>query len=175
MPMPSGIIFPTHVYGTLSDKYGTNITAYNDATKGNTTGFPPGSGLQLGQFGILFDGSQVKMCKANGTINASDFVSPAAVANDYTVVQTPATINTQFLLGVNDRVGAQLVANDFAWMSIYGLTTANVAAGVAAGSMLTSSAVAGRAMAGAAGVSLQGNVICPVATTVAGANSAIIR
>lgn len=166
--MANGIIFPTHVYGQLSDKYGLNITAYN--TSPNTSGFPAGSGLQLGQFGELFDGTVVRMVKATNSIAQNDAVtlSPGN-GNNYTVKDLPGVVNTGFITGVNDRVGGALIANDFAWMTVYGNGTGNVAGSTAAGSSLTSSATAGQMQAATIGTSANTNVFLPNASTTAGA------
>ena len=164
----AGIIFPSHVYGILTDKFGVNITAYNTAP--NTTGFPSGSGLVLGTFGLLFDGTLVKMLRAAGNIAANDAVSISiGNSNDYRVIQTPATADVFPVQGVSDRVGAALVSGDFAWMTIYGLATANCAAGIVAPQALVSSAVAGRLAAATAGVSIQSNIVL-LNTTVAAGN-----
>lgn len=161
------IIFPSSIYGLTTDKYGTNITAYNTAP--NTTGFPLGTGLKLGMFGMLFDGSVVRLLKAGGTIAANDAVSPKiALSNDYTVEQTPGTANTYPVQGVSDRFGASLSANDYAWMTTYGIATCNVAASLTAPLFLVSSAVAGRLAAAAAGTSLQANIVLLNTSTTAG-------
>lgn len=163
--MASGIIFPTSIYGQLSDVYGTNITAY-----ANSGGFPTvATGLVLGMFGVLYDGTRVKLLKVANTVNANDCVgvSPGN-SNDYNVIQLPATANTVPCVGVSDRAGQQLTAGGIAWMTVYGNAQANVAAGLTAPSNLCSSGVAGRLGAFTAGTSVQSNLVLLNNTSAAG-------
>lgn len=162
--MPNSFIFPTSGYGVPSTIYGTNITQYNTAP--NTTGFPAGSGLRLGAAGMLFDGTWCQMLKANGTIPANDAVIPVA-STENTVVQSTASTNVP-VKAINDRAGAQLTANGFAWMTIKGKAEANVAASLTAPLFLASSAVAGRLAQAVAGTSQQGNLILMETSTTAG-------
>lgn len=163
--MASGIIFPTSVFGQLSDVYGTNIPAY-----ANSGGFPAvATGLVLGMFGILFDGSQVQLFKAANTINISDCCGIAPnQGNDYTVNQLAGVANVTPCAAVNDRGGQQLNAGGIAWMTVYGNAQANVAAGLTAPSFLSSSGIAGRLGAYTVGSSIQTNLLLLNATTIAG-------
>ncbi len=172
--MANGIIFPTSVYGQLSDLFGTNITAYGTAP--NTTGFPAGSGLKLGQFGLLFDGTIVKLLKAADSIAANDAVGiDIGNSNDYTVIQLEDTPDTVPCVGANDRLGAALVADDVAWMTIYGVATVNVAASITAPVALCSSAVAGQLSAVTPGDSAQFNIFLLNTTTTAGNYPVVFR
>jgi hypothetical protein len=162
--MASFTIFPTSLYGQASDVYGTAVTAY-----ANTNGFPGGSGLVLGQFGVLFDGTELRLFKANAGIaqyNAVKFV--IGNSNDYTVINT-ATVNVDAVAAVNDRAGSTaLVANNIAWMTSRGIGTANVAASITAPVPLASSATAGQLGAFTAGTSLYPLVQLLNTTTTAG-------
>jgi hypothetical protein len=163
--MASAWIFPTTLYGQPSDVYGTNVTQY-----ANTNGFPGGSGLILGNFGLLFDFTALRLFKANAGIAANQACTYViGNSNDYTVVATSAA-NTQPVVSTNDRAGATaLVANNIAWMTCYGLGTTLVAASITAPAGLTSSATAGQLAAYVAGTSTFNNVLLLNTTTAAGA------
>lgn len=137
--MASGFIFPVSVYGQVSDVFGTNITAY-----ANTLGFPGGSGLQLGMFGVLFDRTICRLIKAGGGINPNDAMyNQIGNSNDYTLLQTTAL--GQKVLAINDRAGSTpLVSGNIAWATEQGIATANVLGSLTAGAQtLVSSATAG--------------------------------
>lgn len=136
--MAQGFIFPTSVYGTISEVYGTAVPAY-----ANTGGFPYGSGLQLGMFGLLFDGTLCRLLRSVGGVNPFDaVVCQTSNSNDYSVQQANAA--NQYLVAVNDRAGATpLVANNIAWMTEAGLGTVNCLGGIAAGNNVGATSTAG--------------------------------
>lgn len=120
-------IFPTGIYGQISDVYGTNVTQY-----ANSGGLPLGSGLVLGQFGVLFDATICRLFKANGTIAQYAAVTPVAGnGNDYTANTTTSLLAP--ITAVNDRGGStSLTAGGIAWMTTFGNGTALVAASTTA-------------------------------------------
>src|ERR1700676_5482551 len=144
--MAAGMIFPTSVYGQLSDVYGTNVTQYS----ANANGLPLNVGLQLGMFGVLFDHTICRLMKAAGTIaqyNAVTF-SPGN-SNDYTVVATSAT--GQAVVGTNDRSGSTSLVGgstyNVAWFTAYGNGTTLVAASVTGGTNLQTYGTTGQLQA----------------------------
>lgn len=151
--MASGLIFPTSVYGVLSEVYGTAVTAYAN-TPG---GFPQGSGLQLGMFGVLFDGTMCRLLKSMGAVNQYDAVyNQGGNSNDYQVLQT-TTVN-QFVVGTNDRSGSNaLAANNIAWFTTKGNGVVNTLASLTAGTMLVSSVQPGYLAAYTPGVANTSN------------------
>lgn len=165
--MASQWIFPTSMYGLLSDVYGTAVTQYN--TYPNTTGFPAGSGLTLGQFGLLFDGSMTRMFKASAGIAQNLAVTYViGNSNDYTV-QTTTTANTIPIIASSDRAGSTaLVANNYAWMTCYGIANTTILSAYTAPVYLVSSATAGNLQSATAGTSIGANVL--LLNTSTGAN-----
>jgi len=133
--MASGFIFPTSVYGAVSEVYGSAVPAYAN-TPG---GFPQGSGLQLGMFGVLFDGTICRLLKSMGAVNPYDAVTAqSGNGNDYQVLQTNAP--QQYVIGANDRSGSTpLVLNNIAWFTTRGNATINVLGSLSAGTLLASS------------------------------------
>jgi hypothetical protein len=170
--MASFGIFPVTVYGQASDVYGTAVTAY-----ASTNGVPPGSGLILGQFVQLFDSTVCRLLKANAGINQYNAIQIVSqLSNDYTVQQLPATANTLFCAGANDRAGSTaLVANNYAWMTTYGIATCNVVASQTAPAFLVSSGTAGSLQAATAGTSLQSNILLLNTSTTAGPYPVLFR
>jgi hypothetical protein len=163
--MATGFIFPTSVYGQISDVYGTAVTQYN--TSPNTTGFPPGCGLILGQRGILFDFTECVMAAANGTIAQYSAVTyTIANSNVYGGMVTTTTVNTIPIVAVSDRAGStSLAANDYAWMTTRGLATSLVLTTITAPKFLVSSGTAGTLTAATAGTSIQANILLLNTTT----------
>jgi hypothetical protein len=159
-------IFPTSIYGGLSDVYGTAVTQYAN----NPGGFPLGSGLLLGQGGLLFDFSVTRLLNASGTV--AQYAAVTYVignSNDYTVATT-TTANTIPIIATNDRAGStSLATNNTAWMTTKGIGTTNCAGSVTAPKMLCSSATAGQLQAVTAGTSVQFNIALLNTTTSAGA------
>lgn len=131
--MAAGMIFPTSVYGTLADVYGTNVAQY-----ANTLGFPQGAGMQLGMFGVLFDGTMCRLLKALSGVNQYDAVyNQGGNSNDYQVLQ--CTDVNQFCVGTNDRSGSTpLVSGNIAWMTTRGNGIVNCLGSLPAGQMLVS-------------------------------------
>ena len=172
--MAREIIIPVARYGKLDEKYGINITQYN--TYPNTTGFPAGAGLELGQFGLLFDGTEVRLLKAAGTIANKDAVTiEIGNSNDYNVIITPTTVDTP-VHAANDRLGAALVSDDVVWMTTRGIASVNCAASITAPQFLTNStAVTGRLMTSVAGTHRQDNLHLLNTTTTAGAYPVFFR
>lgn len=159
------MIFPTSIYGRMGDVYGTAVTAY-----ANTNGVPGGSGLVLGQFGVLFDGTELRLLAASAGIaqyNAVKFV--AGNSNDYTVANV-ASANTDLVAAVNDRAGSTaLVANNYAWMTTRGIGTGSVSgAGFTAPVTLSPNGTAGQLGAFTAGTSVLPNVQLLNTSTTAG-------
>lgn len=164
------VIFPTSIYGRIGDVYGTAVTAY-----ANTQGFPGGAGLVLGQFGVLFDGTEVRLLNATAGIaqfNAVTYV--IANSSDYQAVNTTAV--NQPVVGFNDRAGSTaLVANNIAWMTTRGVGTVNAAATITAPAALVSSVTAGQLGSGTVGTSIyEGFVQLLNTTTTAGSYPAKI-
>lgn len=179
--MPFEFIFPMSRFGQLSDVYGTAVSQY-----ANTGGFPQGSGLRLGEFGLLFDGSMCRLLNAKGVVNQYDAVYvQGGNSNDYNVLQAGAV--NEPVVAVNDRSGSTpLAANNIAWMSSRGIGTANVLAGLSANTVLVSSSTPGYLGAynsGTAnlstgvvsGQSSQQNIYLLNATTAAGAYPVLLR
>jgi hypothetical protein len=160
-------IFPTSIYGSLGDVYGTAVTQYN--TYPNTTGFPAGSGLILGMFGILFDGTVTRMLAANVTIaqySACTYV--VGNSNDYTVALT-TTANTVPITAFADRSGTtSLVQNNYAWMTTWGIGTAKCAGSLTAPLVLCGNGTSGQLAGVTAGTSTQFNLFLLNTTTTAG-------
>lgn len=163
--MASSWIFPTSLYGQLSDVYGTAVTAY-----ANTNGFPGGSGLILGTRGLLFDFTETTMCSAGGAVAQYAAVTyTIGNSNAYTGLVTTTTANTIPIVALNDRAGATaLASNNYAWMTTRGLGTSLVAASTTAPKFLVSNTVAGQLVAATAGTSLQANILLLNTTTTAG-------
>lgn len=168
--MVMGFIFPTSVYGQISDTYGTNITAY-----ANYQGFPPNSGLVLGQFGVLFDGTVCKLLKASGAIAQYAAVTPVTGnSNALTVAATTAT--EQAVIAVNDRGGSvALATGGINWMTCYGLGTALIAASQTAGKAMVSTATAGTLTANLAGTDIFDNVVLLNTSTTAGGYPVLLQ
>lgn len=172
--MANEIVFPIGRYGTLSGVYGTNITQYN--TYPNTTGFPAQSGMKVGEFGLLFDGTQVRLLKSAGGVNANDTVSyQINNGNDYTVSQLPAQSNIP-AVAVNDRGGQALAAGGIAYMTQRGIASANVGANLTAPAFLASSAAVAAGFLGpaVAGTSFQTNFYLLNSSTLAGVYPVLI-
>ena len=174
--MASGFIYPTTVYGAISEVYGSAVPAYAN-TPG---GFPQGSGLQLGMFGVLFDGTMCRLLKSMGVINPFDAVTiQTGDSNDYQVLQTSAI--QQYIIGANDRSGSTpLGANNIAWFTTRGNAIMNVLPSLAGDSPVVSNTQPGYAGAYSPGVanlgtgvitgySTQTNIILENSTTVQGA------
>lgn len=116
----------------------------------NQSALPTGGGLQLGQNYLYTDPNggfkELQVVKGSGTITANQ----ALKYNDavFTVVATGAV--TDQVDGVNDvssgtsGTGAAVTAGNFFLMTIRGNAKPLVAAGVAAGTVLGASAVAGQ-------------------------------
>jgi hypothetical protein len=159
-------IYPTTMYGQLSDVYGTAVTAY-----ANTNGFPPGSGMVLGTRGLLYDFTETALVNV-GTGGAAQFSAVTYTignSNMFAAVVTTTTANTIPIVGVLDRSGSTaLVANNIAWMTTRGLATSLVAASQTAPKFLVSSTTAGSLIAATAGTSIQSNILQLNTTTTAG-------
>lgn len=138
--MASGFIFPTTIHGTAADVYGTAVPAYAN----NPGGFPNGTGLQIGMFGVLFDRTICRLLKSAGGINNFDAVTfQTNNSNDYTVQQ--ATLASHYVVGANDRSGSTpLVANNIAWFTTQGLATMNIAPSLTAPMQLASNGTPGQ-------------------------------
>lgn len=159
----AGFIFPTSGYGQTGFVGGTNITAY-----ANSQGFPAGSGLVLGAFGVLFDGSICKLLKANAGITQFQAVTPVLQGGVITTV-TPTTAALQLAMGTNDRAGSTaLVANNIAWFTCYGVGTVLVNASTTAGAPLATTTTAGQLGVFTPGTSVFDNVLLLNTTTSAG-------
>ncbi len=174
--MASGFIYPTTVYGQISEVYGSAVPAYAN-TPG---GFPQGSGLQLGMFGVLFDGTMCRLLKSMGVINPFDAVTiQTGNSNDYQVLQAYAI--QQYIIGANDRSGSTpLEANNIAWFTTRGNVFMNVLGSLAGGSPVVSNTQPGYAGPYSPGItnltngtitlnSIQTNIILENPTTVQGA------
>jgi hypothetical protein len=166
-------IFPTSVYGQISDTYG--LPTYT-----TSTGFPQNAtGLVLGQGWLLFDFTVVNLLKSSGAIAANAACTfQAGNSNFYTVLAALSTTTAGQVpvVAINDRGGALTVTGGINWMTTSGLATALVAASLPAssattGTPLVSSAItAGQLVASAgAGSSYYNNVVLLNATTTAGA------
>lgn len=167
--MASAWIFPTSIYGQLSDVYGTAVTQYNTAP--NLSGFPSGAGLILGQRGILFDFTETTMCSVGvgGAIQFAALTYTVGGSNAYTALIQTTTANIIPIVAVNDRAGSTaLVANNYAWMTTRGLTLPLVAASQTAPKTLCSSTTTGQLVAVTAGTSTQFNIFQLNTTTTAG-------
>jgi hypothetical protein len=170
-------IFPTSVYGQLSDSYG--LPGYTA-----TVGFPgpTGSGLVLGQGWLLFDFTIVNLLKCVGAIAANAACNP--VGGLTYVVQS--AISTGFVgqvpvTAINDRGGALTVSGGINWMTTSGAATALCSASLPASTAPTgtplavSNIVSGQLTAAAAGVAFYSNVILLGATSAAGAYPVLLN
>lgn len=157
-------IFPTSVYGQISDTYGTAVTQY-----ANTNGFPGGSGLILGQGWLLYDFTIVNLLKSSGAVAANAAVTYVIGNGNIDTVATTTTANTVPIIAVNDRGGALSGSNYINWMTVRGLASALVAGSLTAPQFLVSSTSAGQLGAATAGTSLQANIYLLNTTTSAGA------
>lgn len=166
----AGFIFPTSIYGRTGDVYGTNITQY-----ANSQGFPPGSGLVLGQFGVLFDGTVCRLLTASaGIVQFAAVTVVIGNSNANTVVTTSAA--EQPVIAVNDRAGSTaLVANNIAWMTTYGLGTALIAASQTANKAMVSTTTAGTLSASTAGTDIFNNVILLNTSTTLGGYPVLLQ
>lgn len=137
--MVQGFIFPTTVYGTVSEVYGTAVPAY-----ASTGGYPYSSGLITGMFGVLFDLTVCRLLRAVGGINNFDAVTyQPNNSNDYSVQQASAA--SQFVMAANDRSGSTpLVANNIAWMTVKGIATVNLAPSLTAPVQLAANGTPGQ-------------------------------
>jgi hypothetical protein len=166
-------IFPTSVYGQLSDSYGLPTYTTNN-------GFPPTStGLVLGQGWLLFDFSVVQLIKAAAAIAANAACMPqAGNGNIYTCLPALATTTAGQapVIAFNDRGGALTTIGGINWMTTSGLATSLVSASLPASSattgtpLVSSTTVAGQLTASAGpSNSYYNNVMLLNASTVAGA------
>lgn len=160
--MAASWIFPTSCYGQLSDVYGIAVTAYI-----NSNGFPVGSGLVLGQRGILFDFTETTLCNAGGAVAQYAAVTyTIGKSNMYADVVTTTTVNTVPIVAINDRAGSTpLALNNIAWMTTRGLASSLVLTTLTAPLFLVSSATAGTLGGATAGTSLQSNILLLNTTT----------
>lgn len=160
--MASGMIFPTSVYGTISDVYGIAVTAY-----ANSNGFPVNSGLILGQRGVLFDFTELTLCNAGGTVAQYSAVTyNIGHSNMYASVVTTATVNTVPIVAISDRAGSTALAtNNIAWMTTRGLASSLVLTTITAPAYLVSSGTAGTLTAATPGTSSQSNIFLLNTTT----------
>jgi hypothetical protein len=180
MPFNQGI-FPTSVYGQLSDSYG--LPTYTA-----TVGFPgpPGTGLVQGQGWLLFDFTMVNLLKAAASIaaNAACMVQSGS-SNFYTVINAVTSgsnaVGTAPVTAINDRGGALTTIGGYNWMTTYGLGTVLVAAsqtstfastGVPVGASSTAGVLTS---VGAAGTAYYNNVLLINTTTTAGAYPVILQ
>jgi hypothetical protein len=164
--MASAWIFPTSIYGQLSDVYGTAITQYNTAP--NTTGFPPGAGLILGQRGLLFDFTETTLCSigSGGCAQFSALTYTIALGNAFSSLVTTTTVNTIPIVAIADRSGATaLVQNNYAWCTTRGLASSLVLTGKTAPAFLVSSGTAGTLTGATPGTSSQANIFLLSTTT----------
>lgn len=178
MPFNQGI-FPTSVYGQLSDSYG--LPSYTA-----TTGFPGpnGSGLVLGQGWLLFDFTVVNLLKAAASIAANAACNPVAGTGNFYTVQSAviaggANNGTAPITAINDRGGALSTVGAINWMTMQGLASALCAGSLTAssntnGAPLGASAVTGQLTSLTAGSYLYNNVILLSNTTTAGAYPVLI-
>ena len=137
--MASSFIFPTSIYGAISEVYGSAVPAYANTLGG----FPQGSGLQLGSFGVLFDGTMCRLLKSMGVINPFDAVTiQTGNSNDYQVLQ--ATALQHYIIGANDRSGSTpLAANNIAWFTTRGNAIINCLGSLSGNTPVVSNGQAG--------------------------------
>jgi len=165
-------IFPTTVYGQISDSYG--LPTYT-----TSNGFPAAStGLVLGQGWLLFDFTVVQLIKSASAIAANAACMPqAGNSNIYTCLPAIATTTAGQapVVAFNDRGGALSAVGGINWMTTSGLGTSLVAASLPASSsttgtpLVSSTTTAGQLVASAgAGASYYNNVLLLNASTVAG-------
>lgn len=163
-------IFPTSVYGQISDTYG--LPAYT-----TSTGFPSGSGLVLGQGWLLFDFTIVQLMKCVGAIAANAACNyQAGNGNVYNVqtamIASGGAIGSVPVTAINDRGGALTSVGGINWMTTTGLASVLVAASQTAstntnGAPLGASAVAGQLTAVSGGATFN-NVLLLNNTSAAG-------
>lgn len=172
MPFNQGI-FPTSVYGQLSDSYG--LPTYTA-----TTSFPgpPGTGLILGQGWLLFDFAIVNLLKSAGAIAANAACTfQSGNSNTYTVQSALSTTNSGQvpLSAVNDRGGAISAVGAINWMTTNGLATVLCSASLPASSSTSgtplgvSNLVSGQMTSVAAATAFYSNCWLLNATAAAGA------
>lgn len=174
-------IFPSSVYGQLSDSYG--LPTYT-----STVGFPgpTGSGLVQGQGWLLFDFTMVNLLKAAASIAANAAcMFQAGNSNFYTVVNAVTAgsnaVGTAPVTAINDRGGALTTIGGYNWMTTYGLATALVAASQQASSNSTGVPIGASSTAGvltsvgAAGTPYYNNVMLLNTTTTQGAYPVLLQ
>lgn len=139
------------------------------------TALPVGSGLQLGQTELLFDGSLVQFLQfvATTAANKACTISGSSVA--YTV--TPSTAALQLVLTANDRSGGgvggtnvSVAANSYAWGTIKGTGYPLCTASTAAGKFMVSTTTSGLLAAYTAGTDIDSHIYNSV--VVGGSNAA---
>ena len=177
MPFNQGI-FPTSVYGQLSDTYGLPTYTAN-------SGFPAGAGLILGQGWLLFDFTIVQLVKCIGAIAANAACNyQAGNSNEYNV-QSAVTLGggangTVPITAINDRGGAITVVGGINWMTVQGLASALCSASLTAstntgGAPLGASATTGVLTSVAVGSALFNNVLLLNNTAAAGAYPVLLQ
>ena len=178
MPSNQGI-FPTSIYGQISDSYG--LPTYTNSS----IPYPSGSGLVTGQGWLLFDFTIVNLLKCFGAVAANaacNFV--AGNSNFYTVQAAISTTNVGQapVTAINDRGGTLSVSGGINWMTTAGLATALCSASLTASTATTgtpvvsSTTVAGQLTAsGGPSVSYYTNVLLLNNTSSAGAYPVLIN
>jgi len=164
------IIFPTTGMGQLSDIYGTGVAA------SYTTGFPQGSGLTLGQGGLLFDMSIVNLLKVvSGTAPQYAPLSPAlGFGNFYNVAQTNGVVNSNWpITAAYDRGGSTTLNAstniNIGWCTTRGLGTMQVPGSVNGNQALVpNTTTPGSTQAFTAGTNIFSNVNLLATTTTSG-------
>lgn len=165
--MASQGIFPTSVYGPLSEVYGNAVTQYAN----NPNGLPLNVGLQLGMCVLLFDFTICQLLKAASAITQYQACTPAVGnSNEYSV--QPTTSASQIMTATNDRGGSTALVGgstyNVAWMTTEGLGTVNVGASITGGAALQPSGTAGQLQAWV-NTNPQSNLLLLNTTTTAGA------
>lgn len=174
-------IFPTSVYGQLSDSYGepTYTNALNPFSNNTSTG------LILGQGWLLFDFTIVNLLQsASSSIPANAACTfQAGNSNFYYVIVGQSVTNpgTMPIMAINDRGGALSAVGGINWMTTRGLASALVAASQTASSntggmnMAISAAAPGYLTASTPGVSVFANAWLLNNTSAAGVYPIFLR
>lgn len=144
-------LYATTLQNPTADIY-PNVPGVTTTTPNSTDG-PP-----LGQNVVLPDGTFTQFLQAVGTLAASAAcIISGAWQNNFVV--TPLTAINQLVVGVNDRGGAALAANNCTWFTTRGLAFPLTAATTAAGKIVASSAVSGTLYGATPGTDMQGNMV----------------
>jgi hypothetical protein len=127
------------------------------------TALPLGSGLQLGQGELLYDGSIVEFFQFLASTAAGNACTPSGSSALYTV--TPTTAALQLVQVINDRSGAGLygtnstiAANSYAWGTVRGNCFPLLLNATAAGKFVISTVTTGQLKAYTVGTDIQANI-----------------